>query len=529
MRGFRHTLRSHKIDKIRGLESALVGCKVTFIPGLAERMVFGSLRPRVEIIVRQFLLQRYAGPALRRALLCAQGGKDEAIAYPLPYLWQKLLIENGVVVNRWVSSLAWNAAILSRYLHGAFFIAKLCAGGLISNFFSTRTPIRTHACFHALNKRNLPHCHDGKLGYDICSWYATWPGRAPAVEVITHDVEDAPAVNLGAMTIEYMLEPHTRLKSARQAGRFMLWAIPSLLLAFTSMLRGRWWNALMLVEAARAEVVRLAEGESLASDYLFHFSRSIYRPMWTYIAEEKGSRIVCYFYSTYAQPKLSGKELGQNFEWGPTTWPLFLVWDAYQANTLKRDLGQAAPVRIVGPIYFSDAVPIVPAMPANAVAVFDIQPHRKSNTFGISTLYEYYHANPSVHKLFLEDIHATLREFGLSMVLKAKRYIAADGDRRYGTFVQKLAGECDVIIAPPELAAPRLMQKCIGAISSPFTSTALYFQDQGYPSVYYDPIGLLNKDDPAAHGIQILTSRSELRAWAKTLLQVGRHQFPREG
>ena len=285
----------------------------------------------------------------------------------------------------------------------------------------------------------------------------------------------------------------------------------------------------MLVEAARAEVVRLADSESLASDYLFHFSRSIYRPMWTYVAEAKGSRVACYFYSTYAQPKLHGKEEGQYFEWGPTTWPLFLVWDAYQADTLKRDLGQGTPVRIVGPIHFSDAIPIAPEIPVNAIAVFDIQPHRKSNTSGISTLYEYYYANPSMHKLFLEDIHATIRECGFSMVLKEKRYIAADGERRYGTQLQQLAGESDVTIAPPELAAPRLMQKCIGAISSPFTSTALYFQDQGYPSVYYDPLGVLEKDDPAAHGIQILTSRSELRTWAKTLLQAGHHQFSMEG
>jgi polysaccharide biosynthesis PFTS motif protein len=518
MRGFMCALRHHKIDEIRGLESALARCEFAISPGLEERMLFGSLSPRTEIIVRQFLLQRYAGPKLRRALFCALGAKVGVITYPLPSLWQKLLIENGVAVNRWVSSLAWNAAILSRYLHGLFFVTVLCASGLVSNFFSTRTPSRKHACFHALSRRNLPHCHDGKLGYDICSWYVTWRERAPGVVVITHDVADAPTVNLGAMTVEFMPEPHTRLKNIRQVARFMLWAIPSLLLAFTSMLRGRWWNALMLVEAARAEAVRLADGKSLASDYLFHFSRSIYRPMWTYIAQEKGSRILCYFYSTYAQPQLGGKEVDQNFEWGPTTWPLFLVWDTYQADTLKRDLGQAAQVMVVGPIYFSDAVPLVTAIPKNAVAVFDIQPHRKSNTFGISSLYDYYHANPSVHKLFLEDIHATLREFGLSMVLKAKRYIGADGDRRYGTFVKKLAAESDVTIASSELAAPRLMHKCIGAISSPFTSTALYFQDQGYPSVYYDPLGLISKGDLAAHGIQVLTSRSELRAWVNTLL-----------
>lgn len=525
IRGFRHSLRSHKIENIRRIESALVERTIVFIPGLAERIVFGLLCPRAEIIVRQFLLQRYAGPPLRKALFCAQGGKDKAITYPMPSLWQKLLTENGVAVNHRVSSLVWNSVMLLRYLHGAFFIAKLCASGLIFNFFSPRTPIETHACFHGLNSRNLPPSCDGKLGYDICSWYATWPARPPGVNVITHDVEDAPTVNIGVLAIKYMLGPHMRLRNPWQTLLFMRWAIPSLFFAFTSMLHGRWWNALMLVEAARAEAVRLADGESLASDYLFHFSRSIYRPMWTYIAEMRGSRIICYFYSTYAQPKIDMCTINQNFEWGPSTWPLFLVWDEYQADRLKRDLGQAAPVSIVGPIYFSDSAQIVPAIPLNSVAVFDIQPHRKSITFGISTLYEYYYANPSVHKLFLEDVSGILRELELSMVLKAKRFIGADGDRSYEAFVQELAQEMGVIIASPELSAPRLMRKCIGAISSPFTSAALYFQEKGYPSVYYDPLGILNKDDPAGHGLQIITSQFELRIWAKTLLEAGRHQF----
>jgi polysaccharide biosynthesis PFTS motif protein len=47
----------------------------------------------------------------------------------------------------------------------------------------------------------------------------------------------------------------------------------------------------------------------------------------------------------------------------------------------------------------------------------------------------------------------------------------------------------------------------------PFTSTALLGREMGKPSIYYDPHGLVQKDDRAAHGIPIVTGPDELHAW----------------
>jgi polysaccharide biosynthesis PFTS motif protein len=175
-------------------------------------------------------------------------------------------------------------------------------------------------------------------------------------------------------------------------------------------------------------------------------------------------------------------------------------------------------------VYFSDLLAEEPALPIKAIAVFDIEPHRKATTFGISTVYEYYYAAPAVHKRFLEDIHAALRHAGLSMALKSKRYLAGNRDKSYMSFMRRFAEEPGVVIASPELAAPRLMRQCLGAISAPFSSTALYFRDEGYLSIYYDPLSLLDKNDPGAHGIPILAGRSELIKWAELVL-VCRNQF----
>jgi polysaccharide biosynthesis PFTS motif protein len=47
----------------------------------------------------------------------------------------------------------------------------------------------------------------------------------------------------------------------------------------------------------------------------------------------------------------------------------------------------------------------------------------------------------------------------------------------------------------------------------PFTATALIAKAEGKKSIFYDSIGLIQKDDRAAHGIPVISGISELTNW----------------
>ena len=47
----------------------------------------------------------------------------------------------------------------------------------------------------------------------------------------------------------------------------------------------------------------------------------------------------------------------------------------------------------------------------------------------------------------------------------------------------------------------------------PFTSTSIIANEYGYKSAYYDPTGQLLKNDPAAHGVILLSNKIELENW----------------
>ena len=88
------------------------------------------------------------------------------------------------------------------------------------------------------------------------------------------------------------------LRTLHQWVSFLGWSVVSTCRAVFNLLRGRWWDALMLGEEAKAMVVHLAHQEDLAQEYLFTQQHSVYRPLWTYEAERRGCKVTMYCYAT---------------------------------------------------------------------------------------------------------------------------------------------------------------------------------------------------------------------------------------
>ena len=66
----------------------------------------------------------------------------------------------------------------------------------------------------------------------------------------------------------------------------------------------------------------------------------------------------------------------------------------------------------------------------------------------------------------------------------------------------------------------QVIEQAIAVISMPFTSTALIAKEMGKPSIYYDPMGRLQRDDRAAHGIPILSGIEELEEWISARIAI---------
>lgn len=518
-RGLRRILRGYHRLKSRGALSLIadINRELTIRPlGIApeavSRIVFGDGVDQAERICRQFLVSRVAGVGLNRGMLHVLGA-DASFAYHLPPSWRELLRAHGFKVSRRSTAWRWSAFLLTMLGHGIFKIASIAAQGIRAAAARQERPVGgRYAYFDGLTPRNLPQPGRDGRSHDILTWYAHWSGRAEGLNHLCHGAVGGQPRRVDGADVRGLAGPIPALRGFGNLMRFLAWGSLASLLASVDLLRGRWWHALLLSEAAQAAQVRLQPRDALAQDYMFHNSGWIYRPLWTYAAESKGSRILFYFYSTNCETVQMGERRPNlPYGWQAMNWPRYLVWDEHQADFVRRAVGDAAVIDVVGPIWFHTTNEAdMPSFEGRAVAVFDITPVRPAYycTLGLET--EYY--VPEVCIPFLNDIQQAAQDAGLVMLWKRKRREKAHSltHPAYLAFAEHLARRPNVVTIDPDIAAHRVIERSDLVISMPYTSTALIARNSGKKSYFYDANGLISKNDQAAHGIDIVIGMRDL-------------------
>lgn len=519
MRGYRFLRESKSLSRIADVNRVLTTQPLDIKEKQFSKYIFGEGIEQAEIVCRQYLLIRIAGVSLNRALLHALGKPGSSVVYYLPPEWRKTIRGQGFKVAFFRTVLLWNAFVGMMLAYGIFKIAKIILIGIKTAISQSKQQLGRCVYFDTLTPGNLPQpCRDGR-SHDIITWYVKWPGRVSDIDTLCHGVIGAEHKAVNGTPVVPVLAPISQLARFGTLLRFIVWAIGAMLIAAWDFLRGHWWHALLLNQAALAAQVRMQNPEELAKDYLFHNSGWIYRPLWTYEAEKRGSRIIFYFYSTNCEAFKQPKGYPPlPYGWQAMNWPHYLVWDEYQADFVRRAVGETANISVGGSICFSTSAEEMPAFSGQGVAVFDITPTRSSfyRTLGID--FEFYVPKTSI--AFLYDIQKVTKDAGYTMLWKRKRKLKKESSFAHPSYLssaESLSRYENVISVDPDISANRVIEASTLVISMPFTSTALIARELGKPSCYYDPTGLVQKDDRAAHGIEIISGPEELELWLKNM------------
>lgn len=465
-----------------------------------------------ENVLRQFLLTQCAGLYFNKAVLFSIS-TGNPLKYPIPKEWRLVLEKHGIKANTFHNRIYWNIYIGIFLVYGIFCSVKYLLFG-IGQITSKRNNkfLSGSVYFHALDRINLPNTQITGISYDIISWYHNWLGSKSSTQAYTHTVSDSTPHNIQQIPIVCVKSGVPIPDSISKITIYIYWLVKQTIVASSNWLRGKYVDALFYREIALAFCVRLHKKEELPVKFFFHLSSWIYRPLWTYEAERKGREIIFYFYATNIEGfKRKEGYLPPINSWQAISWTRFLVWDVYQRDFLLRCISYKADINIVGPIWFgSDSSKPLPELPALCISVFDVQPRRDSNYQELTLDQEYY--VPDVINQFLTDIYVVATEFGMSIAMKQKRNIGSLVNKQYQVLVDKLSLNENFISIDPDIPAQKLIDKTSISISIPFTSTALIAEEANKPSYFYDPTGIVYKDDRAAHGIEIISGIQELRA-----------------
>lgn len=516
MRGYRFLKEDDKLGRISAVKIALTNTKIGPCERGASKLIFGVGLKDAEIIIRQYLLIRVGGLGLTKALLYAVGKSGSSVVHPMPSEWREVLRQHGFEVDGFRSAFAWYVFNSQMLAKGMLTIARLFFACIKEIIRPSSQPLGKFAYFDELTAGNLPQpCQDGR-SHDIVSWYQQWTGRVGDLDTLCHSVKGVAPTTVEGKPVISVPAAIPSLTNLGAVMRFVGWGVAATARAFIDLFRNRWWHACMLMEAAKAAEARLQSPHRLARVYLLHVSNYIYRPLWTYDAAKSGSQIICYFYSINCEPfkRPSGyPPIPYGFQ--AMNWPHYLVWDKYQADFVRSAVGERADVSVVGPIWFHTSADEVQGLPAKTVAVFDVQPMRDARYRTLGTDFEYY--TPKTANQFLLDIYNVVTEYGGTLALKRKRKIGQMAHPKYRSTVDRLDKLPNFIAVDADTAASRLIEGCAAVISMPFSSPALLGRELGKPSIYYDPYGICEKNDRAAHGIPILSGYKELQEWLFTL------------
>ncbi|MBI9082631.1 MAG: polysaccharide biosynthesis PFTS motif protein [Desulfobacterales bacterium] len=516
MRGYRFLKKSKSLNRISDINRALTSQPLDIKEKQLSKFIFGKGIEQAKLVCRQYLLIRVAGRNLNRAMLYALGKQGSSVFYHLPTEWREILKNNGFKVETLRTALLWNVFVGIMMAYGVLTIAKIIISGIWSLHNQSTKKLGSYVYFDNLGPGNLPQpCRDG-CSHDIISWYMQWTERVSNLDTICHGVICADHKVVNGTPVVPNPAPFPPLAQFGLIARFIIWSLGAILIATWDYLRGRWWHALLLNQAALAAQVRMQSPKLLAKEYLFHNSGWIYRPLWSYEAERLGSRITFYFYSTNCDDfKRTDGYPPPSYGLKAMNWPHYLVWDAYQADFVRRAVGKTASISIVGPIWFNTSAKEMPVFSGKGVAVFDVTPHRSSKYQTLGADFDLY--IPEICIPFLQDIQQVTQDDGYLMLWKRKRQIGSFAHRQYRFFEERISKAKNVIIIDPGISAYRVIEASTFVISMPFTSTALIARQLDKPSCYYDPTGMIQKDDRAAHGIVIIRGLEELKKWLKTI------------
>ena len=514
MRGYRTLKQQGRLGQIAAVKRTLTETPVASVSGKLSQLVLGFAAAAGEIVVRQYLLSRVGGINLNRALLIASATKEGRVVHYLPKEWRQIIEQHGFEVAHVRSALLWQLYVLAHLFHGIVAIGKIAVRALTSG---RQAVLKRYVYFADLGSGNLPQHGTGMPSHDIVSWYLQWPGRAVNIEAVRHGVAGALPINVNDVDVSFTARPLSDLEGVLPAASYCAWAGRATAIALLDWLRGRWWHALLLSQAALAGQVAKLPAGSLAAEYLFPNSEWIYRPLWTYEVERRGSLVTFYFYSTNCEAfKRADGYPAIPYGWKAMNWPHYLVWNNYQADFVRRAVGDRGRISSVGSIWFQSSNAELPSLPRTTLAVFDVQPVRDAFYTALALDFDYF--TPTTANQFLADICRIAKLHGCSVALKRKREIGSLAHPSYRDCVRRLESSRGFIAVDANIPALRLIENCIAVVSMPFTSTALMGEEAGRPSVYYDPHRVLQKDDRAAHAISILSGPEELDRWLSGVL-----------
>ena len=481
-----------------------------------SNFLFSKNLPSVNIISKQLLFSTLIDINFNLEYLSSIK-LNSKIAYPLPKKWQNVLIKQNVKISTFKCSLLWYIFLIKCWINGIKSIFKICINSIDSILTKNNSFIDKYTYCFDLNELALEYDCENKKSFMFLNWYSRYK-ESDSNLMLFHNVSSVKIKNINHnIIIKYNNNYLPYFINFKQLFYFFFFSLYLSIQSFFKFIFGKWENLLLFNETIKYLQVKLSYNNFLADDYLFNNSIGIYKPLWTYEAERKGSNVIYYYYSIPSFYKLYSNSIN-NFlveSFSCQTWNNYYVWNHYQEDFIKSIVKVIPKYLITGPLIFGK-----PARnlfnEKKSIVIFDIQSFVDTKYKLLCNSEEYY--IPEIAIQFLSDIKELTNILNLKIYYKRKRNIDNQIHPKLLNYINNdFIDNNNIIQIDPDFSPYDIICKTNGSISMPFTSTAFIGSHLNKPSVFYDSTMKINKLNNNAGKILILSGPEELKTWLTNL------------
>ena len=464
-----------------------------------------------KICLIQFKLTRVLNYEFNKALLSAISSDNKEIKFHLPKNWRLILESKGFKANT-----------KSNYLRWIFFTYKWYIIGILTGliefsrfFFSKFKTKQKFAYFHNLTLNNLPYENSKTSIRTIIGWYIK-KFKSNENEIY-HTIKGVSTYKYKGKRIAFTDSPIPSLDNFKSLLKFLFWFFFNAISSIFSI------NRRLLFRERVLQNVYSYYNSSFKPKYFFHNSGPIFRPLWTYDAENKGAEIILYFYSlNYQEIQEKGSKFVENHYWQTVSWPNLWVWNDNQKSYLKSKITYPTNFIKVGTTPFSTSKKFSSlCISKKSIIVFDIQPKRDYFYQFLGVNFEFYDSNFSIN--FLNAIDIISEKLNVNVLIKRKRRVLDPIEsKKYLNYYKKVIEKKHWFEIDPDLDVLSVSKNknIIAAIATPFTSAVDFTNHNKVPTIFFDPTNRMVKKQEATRNFQLISSKKTLFDWLK--IQINR-------
>lgn len=274
-------------------------------------------------------------------------------------------------------------------------------------------------------------------------------------------------------------------------------------------------------EIIRYQIVKSSDHTSFPRNIFFNNSNWKYKPLWTYIVEEKGSNVSVYFYSLSESGYKSKTKTFYDIQGlHNLCWKNYYTWNDNHTNFLKKITKEEFKFFQLGSISFKDSSleSLNDISFKNTIAVFDAAPYKESFSSYFAMESSKYRSYKNILD-FIYDITNICKEMKINIIYKSKKNDSNQISKYFLNKINEVKKVKNFTEINHNISPKNYIDKCICSINYPFTSTA-HLSSNTDKSIFYDPTGSIFLDDPSSHGIKVINQREILKKFISDIREI---------